>query len=232
MQAFAKVALGLSIIFFLSGFNDPITAEVKSILARLDYIAIEPSSNSYTPGSFVYRKDYDPAVAAITSTKLGFLCTPEFSSAKIDDAAIRTPLSGGLIGLLGGDSVSLDTQFIQKYLSMSYTSRYADSVVVRILDQATVEYSDQKLSVIRERLGPECTKSVNSGVSNKNAYQIAGVYELRLQFEVRYRDDLTDKIKRNIRAEVGRLGAPLNLDNAAIVKGQTSVYGITWKKLW
>jgi hypothetical protein len=230
MQGLAKAAIAVLLMLLLGGFDDPIEAEVKGILARLDYIAITPSSNAYAPGSFVYRINFDPKILPITSTQLGFLCTPGFSTAKIDDAAIRTPMLGGLSGLFG-NAITLDRQFVHNNLVMPYTSQYSDGVVVRILDQATVGYSDEKLTLIRQKLGPDCSSSVKTGIAKGNAYQIASVYELRLQFEVRYRDDLNDQIKRNILAEVRRFGTPTNEDNAQIIKGQTSVYGLIWKSL-
>ena len=212
-----------------TAFEDPVQSQITSLVQSLDYIVVIPNNNAYKPGSFVARTGYDPAEQVVSSTKLAFLCTPKYSSGKIDAEEIRRSV-GGFFSL-PGYWIELQKEFVGKYLRMPNTAEYAESIVVRIVDRTTIEYSAEKLVEIRANLGPTCKSSIQAGISNNNAYQIAGVYEMRLQYEVRYPANLVDTYKTRIQNEMRRLGMLSTDADVQTIKGDVSVYGIKWDKL-
>ncbi|WP_371426149.1 hypothetical protein [Tardiphaga sp.] len=218
-------ALGLLVV--LPGFDDPIRSEVLRVLARSSYIAIDPASSAYQPGSFVHRRDFNPNLIPVTATKLGFLCTPTFSTEKVELKPIRT----AVYRFFASDAVTLPTDFVKRDLLMPFTASFAESVVVRVVDQATLELSADQLKAVYSNLGPGCSESVRAGVANGNAYQISSVYELRVQYEIRYRSNQAEDIKSKIRNEVKRIGAAVSSSDGETISGEASVYGLTWNKL-
>jgi len=57
------------------------------------------------------------------------------------------------------------------------------------------------------------------------------VYEMRLQYEVRYPANLVDTYKTRIQNEMRRLGMLSTDADVQTIKGDVSVYGIKWDKL-
>jgi hypothetical protein len=233
--------LGVLLTFFAVAFvsltsayaqtANPIQAEIEKLVRNLDYIAIEPSSNVYKPGSFVHRRQYDPAEQTISSTKLGFLCTPEFSTARSPAPPIRREIGGGLLGLPGSSWIELDKKFIAQRLAMPLTAQFSERVLVRMVDQATMEYSAEHLHTIKENLGPICKSTIQARLAGGNVYQITGVYEFRLQFEVKFRYGQREDIKGQILDEMKRLGVASSRSDTVLVRGEVSVYGLAWDKL-
>ncbi|MEH2513612.1 hypothetical protein V1291_004966 [Nitrobacteraceae bacterium AZCC 1564] len=210
----------------LTAFADPVQDEIFRLVREQDHIVIEPSSNVYKPGAFVARRLYDPNEAVVSTTKLSFLCTPEYSTDKIDAQAIRVSIASSLFG-----TIVLDKDTVSRKLQMPRTADFAESVSVRILDQAMVQYSDQHLKEIKDNLGPVCKSSLQAGIAAQNAYQITSVYEARVQYEVRFRPTQTEQAKSDIRKELRRLGTSILEWDSEVVRGEVSVYGIAWRKI-
>jgi hypothetical protein len=210
----------------LTGFDDPVRNEIFRLVRDQDHIIIEPSSNVYKPGAFVARTQFNPN-EAVVSTRLTFLCTPEYSTDRIDAAAIRRPISS----IFFGSMITLDKETVSRDLKMPKTAQYSESVSVQILDQAMVQYSEEHLKEMSRNLGPVCKSSIQAGIASQNAYQITSVYEARVQYEVRYRPNQTAEGKDSIRSELRRFGASTVEWGAEVVKGEVSVYGIAWRKL-
>lgn len=190
---------GMSLLILTASSNfaeadDPTRTEINKLVRGLDYVVVEPSSNVYKPGSFINRRQYDPNEQIVSTTKLQFLCTPEYSTAKIDVDAIRRPITD-FSALFGGDWIELSRDFVKRQLKMPITADYAETIGVRIVDQAIVEYSSERLQKIRDSLGPICKSNIQINSKKGNAYQITGVYELRLQYEVKYQNNPTVDVR-------------------------------------
>ena len=211
---------------------DPLQDQITALLNRYNHIVIDPPNSTILPGSFVHRENYDPKDDFINSTQLGYLCTPEFSTDKINANPIVKNIQSNLF-LRSGRIVRLSKDSIRDDFGMPVTARYANSVIIRFKEKSILEYSIEDLEGISTNLGPICKQLVQDNIETDNAYQIKSIFRMSLRYEVKLKPNVSASIKERIINEIeDTIGTHEFSLNTAAVSGQVEVYGINWRKIY
>lgn len=226
----------------LSGFvvlagchhEDLSTAEVERILNSFDYIKLRLPSTTYNAGDLVHRVNYAPEVGMPSSTSLGHLCSPKFSTDKYNEEPIRSASESRKIfrNMSGKFSVSPGVLAEAFNFDLSATANAAKQLQVSLVNVEIHSFALDDLGRIRNSLGPVCTKYVQDNIVKGNAYQIERTLTATVKVEAQLDAGVSAELRALAIAELGELGVGVSSSNKATINGEALVYGIRWQPLF
>lgn len=92
--AFTTAAFLFGVGLAAASSENPVADAVAAIVRDYNHILVDfnPSEKStlrFEPGSFVHRMQFDPTESTFSVSQFGFLCTPEYSTARVGAHPVR-----------------------------------------------------------------------------------------------------------------------------------------------
>jgi hypothetical protein len=190
------VMLSLAAVFISGCSSD----NPRDIVRRAGYLTTVPPSSSFGPGNVVWKKtnQYNDK----EDVSLGYICSPEYvklpghpekGGGEVRDFGNKKDFS------FGADNL--------KTLGLSLSAQYVSNLTIKFSNIEYLEYGLDKLEIIENGLGPQCTKILKKQRKKRNAYIISTAFKADLDHKVTYKalvnSSIKAKIVKEIQAEFG-----------------------------
>jgi len=200
--------------------------QLESWVKSQGYALIDPPSTLYSPGTLVYRTNYDPKKDAnATKLTLGFLCDPDYSIALYAKQPRSSPTVNQATVTNFGGTISAGIPALSRLLALNAKLKAASTITADIHDVNIYSFALDDLESIRDVLGPRCRKIVNANVPN-NAYQVSEVLQASVDVSVQIDGSASASAQALFLQQLGNLGFTVTAGQTATLKGKALFFGI------
>ncbi|MBD1547518.1 hypothetical protein [Roseibium aggregatum] len=207
-----KIHIFLSLSFFILStnpsfsFTEDVRKAVHKILSNYGYVLIEFSPHGktadITPGSFIYRQNYDPTQKNFSSSQFGSLCTPKYSTFRINGAFQSKYINQGLFQEVPTHFkyTGNKLKYILQRAGLYYLSQTAITMEIIINPQIAYYLKPQEYIDITKKLGKTCSDNISNNSKNHNAFLVKS----SVLFSIDYEFEFGRNTKRNTRVKIDR----------------------------
>ncbi len=194
------------------------TDRPEDVISRYGYAVAVPPTRNYGLGNLVYKRT-NPSNSENEIT-LGYICSPEYVRFPGDPEKSTSETVASAMN----KTFSFNAGFLQQ-LGLTLSAKYVDSFTMSFKNTEVQEYALDKLSDIRDTLGPKCADILAAMKRKNNAYQVVSAFKADLDYKIDYSANVSADVKPAVMQELSaEFGIDISGERGRV--GKDLFYGV------